>query len=293
MSDNTQSHQGEENGSAPAGGRTVSRREFLKRAGLAGAVIGVSGGLAGLVAGCGSAATTTTTTAAPATTSTTAAQTTTSAAATTTSVSTQAELARELKIGFASPQTGVLAFFGAPDKYCSDRAKEAIGDGIVCADGKKHPITIVLRDTQSDTNRAAQVAGDLIDLEMADPRQVARAAEKLAAIAEPPRHGLPGVEVEANHVRGRAQRAGRAVPGLLRDLEHDAITLEAIEVHRPTLDDVFLTLTGRTLRDAEASTKGDVAEDDARAVPTPTPLPGGEVDAGSATPTASLTGADR
>ena len=30
------------------------------------------------------------------------------------------------------------------------------------------------------------------------------------------------------------------------------MTLDSIEVHRPTLDDVFLTLTGRSLRDAES-----------------------------------------
>jgi ABC-2 type transport system ATP-binding protein len=42
------------------------------------------------------------------------------------------------------------------------------------------------------------------------------------------------------------------VPGLLRDLDRTGIALDSIEVHRPTLDDVFLTLTGRSLRDAEA-----------------------------------------
>ena len=41
------------------------------------------------------------------------------------------------------------------------------------------------------------------------------------------------------------------VPGLLRDLDRTGIELDSIEVHRPTLDDVFLTLTGRSLRDAE------------------------------------------
>ena len=33
--------------------------------------------------------------------------------------------------------------------------------------------------------------------------------------------------------------------GLLRDLEGAGVGLESIEVARPTLDDVFLTLTGR------------------------------------------------
>jgi ABC-2 type transport system ATP-binding protein len=96
-------------------------------------------------------------------------------------------------------------------------------------------------------------------------------------------------------VRGRVQRAGRAVPGLLRELEASAITLEAIEVHRPTLDDVFLTLTGRSLRDAESGPGGDAADTpDADHPEAGTP----DNDAGpAATPpsavTPTLTGADR
>jgi ABC-2 type transport system ATP-binding protein len=108
---------------------------------------------------------------------------------------------------------------------------------------------IVASDTSE--NLKAQVAGDLVDLEITDESQRAIAVEKLDTIAEPPRHGLPGVEVDGTHVRARLQRAGRAIPGLLRDLDRSSITLDSIEVHRPTLDDVFLTLTGRSLRDAE------------------------------------------
>ena len=52
-------------------------------------------------------------------------------------------------------------------------------------------------------------------------------------------------------MRGRVPRAGRAVQGLMRDLDRSGIDLDSIEVHRPTLDDVFLALTGRSLRDAE------------------------------------------
>jgi ABC-2 type transport system ATP-binding protein len=58
-------------------------------------------------------------------------------------------------------------------------------------------------------------------------------------------------------VRARVRRAGREVPGLLRELDRDAIELDEIEVARPTLDDVFLTLTGRSLRDAEAEADAD------------------------------------
>ena len=60
------------------------------------------------------------------------------------------------------------------------------------------------------------------------------------------------VQTSGTHVSGRVARAGRVVPGLLREVEAAGVALESIEVHRPTLDDVFLTLTGRSLRDAEA-----------------------------------------
>jgi len=109
---------------------------------------------------------------------------------------------------------------------------------------------IVAADTPD--NLKAQVAGDLVDLEVADAAHVAVAAEKLGAIAE-------SVERDERRVRGRVARAGRAVPGLLRELEAVGVTLDAIEVARPTLDDVFLTLTGRTLRDAESG-EGDKEE---------------------------------
>ncbi len=145
--------------------RSVSRREFLKLAGIAGATVGVGTGLGGLLSACGGEDTTTTT---AAVTSTTAGATTSSEAATTTSVSAAEELGRELVIGYCRPVTGALAAYGIPNEYVMKRAMEAYGDGIVCADGKKHPIKIVAKDTQSDTNRAAQVAGDAINNDKAD-----------------------------------------------------------------------------------------------------------------------------
>jgi ABC-2 type transport system ATP-binding protein len=45
------------------------------------------------------------------------------------------------------------------------------------------------------------------------------------------------------------ERGEQALPALLRVLDGAGITLESINLSRPTLDDVFLTLTGRSLRD--------------------------------------------
>ncbi|MET7396051.1 ATP-binding cassette domain-containing protein [Dactylosporangium sp. NPDC005572] len=41
-----------------------------------------------------------------------------------------------------------------------------------------------------------------------------------------------------------------AIPQIMRTLEGAGITLSTIELHRPTLDDVFLTKTGRSLRES-------------------------------------------
>ena len=45
------------------------------------------------------------------------------------------------------------------------------------------------------------------------------------------------------------ERGEQALPALLRVLDAADVTLESINLSRPTLDDVFLTLTGRSLRD--------------------------------------------
>jgi ABC-2 type transport system ATP-binding protein len=47
--------------------------------------------------------------------------------------------------------------------------------------------------------------------------------------------------------------APRLVPGILDDLRSASVPVASIEVTRPTLDDVFLTLTGRSLREGGAT----------------------------------------
>ncbi|MEO7061188.1 MAG: ATP-binding cassette domain-containing protein [Lapillicoccus sp.] len=115
-----------------------------------------------------------------------------------------------------------------------------LSDRIIVIDHGK----IVASDTPD--NLKAQVSGDLVDLEITDRSQVTAAAEKLGSVVG----DAAGVEIDDHHVRGRVQRAGVVIPGLLRELDQAAITLTSIEVRRPTLDDVFLTLTGRSLRDS-------------------------------------------
>jgi branched-chain amino acid transport system substrate-binding protein len=66
-----------------------------------------------------------------------------------------------VKIGYVSPQTGPLAPFGEADKWVIDQMQTAFKDGIVIG-GKKHAVQIILKDSQSNPNRAGEVANDLI-----------------------------------------------------------------------------------------------------------------------------------
>jgi ABC-2 type transport system ATP-binding protein len=123
-------------------------------------------------------------------------------------------------IGNLRTQRGATVFLTT---HYLDEA-DALSDRIMIIDQGR----IIASDTAE--NLKAAVSGDQVDLEVADPARLGDAAAALESVS----------------------RAGRAVPGLLRDLDRTGIDLESIEVIRPTLDDVFLTLTGRSLRDAES-----------------------------------------
>ena len=72
-----------------------------------------------------------------------------------------ARAADVVKIGYVSPQTGPLAPFGEADKWVIEQMKTAFKDGVVIG-GKKHAVQIILKDSQSNPNRAGEVANDLI-----------------------------------------------------------------------------------------------------------------------------------
>jgi ABC-2 type transport system ATP-binding protein len=55
--------------------------------------------------------------------------------------------------------------------------------------------------------------------------------------------------VDGRSIRLSVEHGEEALPGLLRALDGAGFSLESIRLARPTLDDVFLTLTGRSLRD--------------------------------------------
>lgn len=68
---------------------------------------------------------------------------------------------RAVKIGLVVPQTGPLAIFSEQVPWIVEQIKK-INGGMVTINGNKHPLEIILRDSQSNPNRAAEVAKTLI-----------------------------------------------------------------------------------------------------------------------------------
>ena len=115
-------------------GQSVSRRNLLKGIGLGAVVVGSGGVLEACnIVGSGSSK------------------------------------AGTITIGFVSPQTGALAGFASGDQFIVDRVKatDAYKNGFKVG-SKTYDVKIVVKDTQSDPNRAGQVATDLILQDKAD-----------------------------------------------------------------------------------------------------------------------------
>lgn len=87
----------------------------------------------------------------------------------------------------------------------------------------------------------ARVAKDIVVLTTADDQ---RAAEELRA-----RFGLEPMLVDGT-LRIEAERGDELIPKLIREL---TVPIQSASLRRPSLDDVFLALTGRQIRDEEAS----------------------------------------
>jgi ABC-2 type transport system ATP-binding protein len=86
------------------------------------------------------------------------------------------------------------------------------------------------------------ISGDVVNIALTD---TARAAQVLGS-----NDFVTKLETTDDGVRLYVDDAASAIPQILRALDGDGIALGGIELHRPSLDDVFLTKTGRTLRES-------------------------------------------
>jgi len=102
---------------------------------------------------------------------------------------------------------------------------------------------IVAEGTADDLKR--QVAGDVVTLVVnGAPEHVLEAVRRQSFVRE--------ATSEDGVVRLYVDRGETAVPLLLRVLDGEGLEASSLALHRPSLDDVFLLQTGRSLRDEAA-----------------------------------------
>jgi ABC-2 type transport system ATP-binding protein len=102
---------------------------------------------------------------------------------------------------------------------------------------------IIANDTAA--NLKATLAGDRIVVTV-DGADLAAASSVVATRGSELTTSNGSREVT---IAGRFDQGTRTLPWLLRELDHAGVAVRAADVRVPTLDDVFLSLTGRSLRE--------------------------------------------
>ena len=94
-----------------------------------------------------------------------------------------------------------------------------------------------------------KVGGDVVEVTLADPRQTQAAATALAEVG--------GAQLKTQTEEGRltlpAPGGARVIADVVRALDAAKLSVADVQLRRPTLDDVFLALTGRAAEPQEVS----------------------------------------
>jgi len=105
----------------------------------------------------------------------------------------------------------------------------------------------VIAQGTSDTLKDA-VGGDRIEVVVVDPAQVSTAVQALAAVA----NGEVIADAEERRVSAPVSGGSTALVEAVRGLDAAGVGIADIVLRRPTLDDVFLTLTGHVAEEDAA-----------------------------------------
>ncbi len=94
-----------------------------------------------------------------------------------------AQAGPKIRIGYVSPQTGPLAAFGEADKFVIAQMQQFFAPGLVLA-GKSHSVEIIVKDSQSNPNKAGEAAADLILKDHIDLMLVASTPETTNPVSD-------------------------------------------------------------------------------------------------------------
>jgi len=90
---------------------------------------------------------------------------------------------RTVKLGYVTPQTGPLAPFGEADSFVIDALRPQLRSGVRLG-AKRFPLDVVVKDSQSDPKRAADVASQLILRDKVDLMLVASTPDTVNPVAD-------------------------------------------------------------------------------------------------------------
>ena len=117
---------------------------------------------------------------------------------------------------------------------------DRLADDIVVIDHGQ----VIARGTASQLK--SQIGGERIELTVVDPARLEQARTVLADLAS----GEPGVDRSARTLVLPVSGGAGALAEALRRLAEAGVALEDVGLRRPTLDEVFLTLTGHASAEA-------------------------------------------
>jgi ABC-2 type transport system ATP-binding protein len=92
----------------------------------------------------------------------------------------------------------------------------------------------------------AELRGDSIQIELAEAESNGRAPAALVRV-----DGVHDVVLEGSALRARADRGPSRVPAVLAALDTAGVSVAAVSVTRPSLDDVYLRYAGRSFGEAD------------------------------------------
>jgi ABC-2 type transport system ATP-binding protein len=104
---------------------------------------------------------------------------------------------------------------------------------------------VVAQGTTDELKRT--LSGDRISVELAAATQIADGVAALRAV-----EGVAEVAVEGRVLHTQVQLGGSAVPTSLQALDRAGVMVAQVSVSRPSLDDVYLSLTGKSFGRAES-----------------------------------------
>jgi ABC-2 type transport system ATP-binding protein len=91
------------------------------------------------------------------------------------------------------------------------------------------------------------LGGDVITLRVKDSAKMASVARSLK--------GATKVKVHDGSVSVAMANAGRRIPEILKKTEREGLEVESVDLHKPTLEDVFIHFTGKKIREEEAGAR--------------------------------------